>query len=107
MILITGALSDKGLNLLKSLPQGAAIAFDNLSCGFEKKSLLPENTEFIFGDVRDDVMIKRVIKDKDIQKIYHFAKVADDKSLESFEVNLGARLKLQKLSEELQIELVV
>lgn len=107
MILITGALGDKGLSLLKSLPQGAAIAFDNLSSGFDKKALLPENTEFIFGDVRDEVMIKRVVKDKNIQTIYHFAKVADDKSLESFEINLGAKLKLRKLAAELQIELII
>lgn len=107
MILVTGALSEKGLQLINDLPPGTFIAYDNLSAGFERKNLLPAGVEFIFGDVRDEVMLRRVIKDKKIHKIINLARVPEDRSIESYEINLGAVLKLKKISEELQLELIL
>ena len=105
MILVTGALSQRGLEFIKNSDASEIVAYDNFSAGFERKNLLPKNVEFIFGDIRDEVMLRRVIKDKNISAIYHFAKVPEDQSIDSFEVNLGARLKLRKIASELKLEL--
>lgn len=102
-ILVIGACAKEAQDLMMQLlsEDHSVIAYDNLSRhGFASKDKLPKGVEFIFGDVRDEVMLSRVIKDKNIGIIYNFAHVSADSSFDDFEINFGAKLKLKKICEQ-------
>ncbi|MCX7977978.1 MAG: UDP-glucose 4-epimerase GalE [Bdellovibrionaceae bacterium] len=47
------------------------VVYDNLSTGF--KEAIPKDSRFIFGDVRDRDLLRRVMRDHQIEAVIHFA----------------------------------
>lgn len=45
--------------------------YDNLSTG--DKQAIPQGSEFVFGDIRDGDLVARVLKDRKIDAVMHFA----------------------------------
>lgn len=107
-VLVTGGCGHKGLQkVLELLGEGHQVfVFDNLSKeGFGAKNKLPSEAEFIFGDIRDDLMLARVLKDKGIEAIYHYASVKEQHTIESQEINVGGLLKVKKLAAQMGLNL--
>lgn len=72
-ILVTGGAGYLGSHAAqKIIASGhSVVIYDNLSSGF--REAIPSNAEFIFGDVRDRLMLTRVMKDKRIDAVVHCA----------------------------------
>ncbi len=72
-ILVTGGAGYIGSQTAQKLIEAGhdVVVYDNLSTGF--KNAIPEKADFIFGDVRDRLMLSRIIKDKAIEAVVHFA----------------------------------
>lgn len=67
------------------------VVYDNLSTGF--REAIPAGADFVFGDVRDQELLKRVMKDRKIQAVIHFAAKlivpeSVEKPLDYYETNL-------------------
>lgn len=72
-ILVTGGAGYIGSHAAQKLLQEGheVFVYDNLSTGFS--AALPKQCQFIMGDVRDPVLLGRVLKDKKIEAVIHFA----------------------------------
>ena len=69
-VLVTGGAGFIGSHIVERLTGECAVtALDNLSTGKEKN--LPEGAIFVKGDLRDSDMVKKTIKDADIDVIFH------------------------------------
>ena len=72
-VLVTGGAGYIGSTTASVLlSQGYdVVVYDNLSTGHKK--LIPEGAKFIFGDIRDENLISRVVHDEKVDAIIHFA----------------------------------
>lgn len=72
-ILVTGGAGYIGSHTAQKLIDAGhdVFVYDNLSTGFS--AALPKQSQFIMGDVRDAVLLGRVLKDKKIEAVIHFA----------------------------------
>jgi UDP-glucose 4-epimerase len=72
-VLVTGGAGYIGSHTVKKILDAGhdVVVYDNLSTGF--REALPNGVDFIFGDVRDKLMLSRIMKDKGIQSVVHFA----------------------------------
>ena len=69
-ILVTGGAGFIGSHIVDRLAGECAVtALDNLSTG--KEINLPENAAFVKGDLRDAGLVKKIIKDADIDVVFH------------------------------------
>ena len=69
-VLVTGGAGFIGSHIVDRLAGECAVtALDNLSTG--KETNLPENVAFVKGDLRDAGLIKKTIKDADIDVVFH------------------------------------
>lgn len=73
-VLITGGAGCVGSNLSKRLSEyaGRVIILDNLDSAYEWNIPQAENIEFIYGDILDDEVLKRVFKERP-EYIFHLA----------------------------------
>lgn len=72
-IMVTGGAGYIGSHTANKLLQAGheVLIYDNLSTGFSVA--IPKAATFVLGDVRDATMLGRVIKDKKIEAVIHFA----------------------------------
>ncbi len=72
-ILVTGGAGYIGSHTVSQLllVGHEVVVYDNLSTGF--REALPPGVDFVFGDVRDKLMLSRIMKDKSIEGVVHFA----------------------------------
>ncbi len=72
-VLVTGGAGYIGSQTSQKLLEAghSVVVYDNLSTGF--KNAIPEGADFVFGDVRDRLMLSRIMKDKAIEAVIHFA----------------------------------
>ncbi|MFZ4403497.1 MAG: UDP-glucose 4-epimerase GalE [Pseudobdellovibrionaceae bacterium] len=71
-ILVTGGAGYIGSCVVRNLlPQHEVVVYDNLSTGF--KQAIPESVRFVLGDVRDKILLSRILKDYKIEAVLHFA----------------------------------
>lgn len=72
-VLVTGGAGYIGSVTAAKLIKGghSVVIYDNLSTGF--REALPEQAKFIFGDVRDQALLARVMADQKIEAVVHFA----------------------------------
>lgn len=69
-VLVTGGAGFIGSHIVDRLAAECAVtALDNLSTG--KETNLPENAEFVKGDLRDAGLVKKTIADADIDVVFH------------------------------------
>lgn len=82
-VLVTGGAGYIGSHATQKLLDAgyAVVVYDNLNTGF--KEAVPAGADFIQGDVRDKLMLSRVMKDKNISSVVHFAaKIIVSESIE-------------------------
>lgn len=72
-VLVTGGAGYIGSHTVQNLIDAGhqIVVYDNLSTGF--KDAIPLKADFVFGDVRDKLMLSRIMKDKQIEAVVHFA----------------------------------
>lgn len=72
-VLVTGGAGYIGSHTVqKLLKRGHEVTvYDNLTTGFRRS--VPREANFVMGDVRDPIMLGRVLKDKKIEAVIHFA----------------------------------
>ncbi len=69
-ILVTGGAGFIGSHIVDRLAGECVVtALDNLSTG--KETNLPENAVYVKGDLRDAGLVKKIIKDADIDVVFH------------------------------------
>lgn len=73
------------------------VVYDNLTTGF--REVIPSTASFIFGDIRDRELLPRILKDRKIEAIIHFAaKLVVPESVkqpaEYYENNVGGSLNI-------------
>lgn len=111
-VLVTGGAGYIGSHaIIALLKQGHDIViYDNLSTGY-REALHPQ-AKFIFGDVRDSLMLARVMKDQKVEAIVHFAAKlvvpeSVEKPLEYYENNTGGVLALAQAARQNDIDKIV
>ena len=111
-ILVTGGAGYIGSVIVDKLIERGdqVIVYDNLSSGF--KEAVPAAAQFILGDVRDDQLLTRVLKDKKIEAVIHMAaksivKESTEVPLEYYDSNVNGTLQLLKSCEKAAIKYLV
>jgi UDP-glucose 4-epimerase len=72
-ILVTGGAGYIGSHMVYALIESGenAVVLDNLSTGF--KWAIPKGVEFVVGETGDDVLVTRLIAEREVSAIIHFA----------------------------------
>lgn len=111
-LLVTGGAGYiGGLAVRRLLEQGHEVTvYDNLSTG--SRSAIPAQALFVFGDVRDEALLGRVLKDRRIEAVLHFAAKlvvpeSFEKPLEYYETNALGTLRLSRACEAAQVRKLV
>ena len=111
-VLVTGGAGYIGSHTTKKLLEAGygVVVLDNLTAGFLEA--VPAGADFVMGDIRDKALVSRVMKDKNIHGVVHFAaKLIVPESLENpldyYENNTLGVLMLAQACLENQIKSVV
>lgn len=98
-ILLTGGAGYIGSHMAQRLIEldERPIIYDNLSTG--RRETIPSRAEFVFGDIRDQDLLGRVIKDFKIDSVVHFAAKSVvpesvERPIEYYENNVVGTLQL-------------
>jgi UDP-glucose 4-epimerase len=111
-VLVTGGAGYIGSHTTQKLLEAGheVVVYDNLTTGF--KEAIPVGAELVMGDVRDRHMLSRVMKDKGITAVVHFAAKlivpeSIEKPLEYYENNTLGVLTLAQACLENNVKKVV
>ncbi len=111
-VLVTGGAGYIGSHTVQKLLDAGygVVVYDNVTTGF--REAIPVGAELIMGDVRDKLMLSRVMKDKKISAVVHFAaklivSESVEKPLDYYENNTMGALALAQACIENEVGMVV
>ncbi len=108
-ILLTGGAGYIGSHMAQRLIELSEkpVIYDNLSTG--KREAIPHGAQFVFGDIRDQDLLGRAMKDFHIDTVVHFAArsvvpESIEKPLEYYESNVVGTLQLVNACKKAKVE---
>lgn len=111
-VLVTGGAGYLGSHCVSALIRAGAqvTVYDNLTTGF--REAIDPQAKLIFGDVRDAALLGRVLLDRKINAVIHFAAKlivpeSVEKPLEYYENNFGGTLALMQACHEQGVKRVL
>ncbi|MBV2167561.1 MAG: UDP-glucose 4-epimerase GalE [Bdellovibrio sp.] len=111
-VLVTGGAGYIGSHTVQKLLDAGygVVVYDNITTGF--REAIPTGAELVMGDVRDKLMLSRVMKDKKISAVVHFAAKlivpeSVEKPLDYYENNTAGVLTLAQACIENGVKKVV
>lgn len=111
-VLVTGGAGYIGSHTVQKLLDAGygVVVYDNITTGF--REAIPAGAELVMGDVRDKLMLSRVMKDKKISAVVHFAAKlivpeSVEKPLDYYENNTAGVLTLAQACLENDVKKVV
>ncbi|MBI4306875.1 MAG: NAD(P)-dependent oxidoreductase [Chloroflexi bacterium] len=106
-VLVTGGAGFIGSHLLKHLSGGnhKVVVYDNLTAGRVGTNSVRGGTEFILGDVRDDVRLTQVFNDLKPEIVFHLAAIhfipaCESNPAEAISVNVAGTANVSKACQE-------